>query len=360
MSIQVVESYETFIQLESRWAAIADAGGVQTPYQSFAWLDQWLRHLGNGVEPFVLVIHNGATIAPFGRFRIAGVTVLRLLGTGDSDYLGLVTASQPEEAWDSVGQELAKRRSAWDLLHLHSVRNRGAIIKALERHVGSGGRERPYEVCPRIPTDRSWEDLLESREKKLRYEIRRWARRLQDLGELSVEVAQAPVPEEVISELEVVERASWKWQSGEAAFRPGRKRDFLAAILRDPRVNLQLWLLRVSAQLVAFALVLVAQKQWYYYLPTFRQDYPHAGSYLLASIVQEACASECACVDLLRGPHTYKCVWTDLADTVYEIVHPSRVMGRAAALAYATRWRAAQVGLLRSIRSRIWRVGDRR
>lgn len=305
-------------------------------------------------------MQDGATIAPFGRFRIGGVRLLCLLGTGDSDYTGLVTTLRTDEAWDTVAQELARHHSAWDLLHLHCVREREVIIAALKRHIGLGGRERSYEVCPWISTDRSWEDLLRTREKKLRYEIRRWTRRLQDSGSLSVEVAPAPVPEQIIGELEVVERASWKWDRGEATFRPGARRDFLEGVLRDPRMEFRLWLLRVSTQLVAFALVLVAHDQWYYYHTTFRQDYPHAGSYLLACIVEAACASDCKCVDLLRGPNEYKYAWTDHSNTVYEIVCPSNLRGRAAALGYAARWRAAQSALLRRIRSRLWRIGDRR
>lgn len=360
LSSQVAESYEALVQLGPRWAAIADAGGVQTPYQSFAWIDQWLRHRGNGVQPFVLVTQNEATVAPFGRSRVLGVRVLRLLGTGDSDYPGLVTALPIEEAWDNVVKELAQRRRSWDLLHLHSVRDREAIISALDRHIGIGGFERPYEVCPWVRTDRSWEDLLASRRSAFRNNVKRWGRWIQALGEISLEVIKPPVPKEVIAELEGVERASWKWELGEATFRPGPRRDFLEAILKDPRMKLHLWLLRVSAQLVAFALVLEAQKRWYYYLSVFRQDHRHAGAYLLSRIIENACGSPFTCVDLLRGPHVYKYDWTAHENIVYEIVRPSTLRGQAVALAYAARWKAAKSPILQKTRARLMKTGDRR
>ena len=359
MTARIVESLEGFRQLEPQWTAIADAGGVHTPYESFAWIDSWLCHRGRGIEPYILVFQDGKTIAPFGRFRVAGVRVLRLLGTGDSDYLGLATTVPISEAWNAVAQELVNRRNDWDLLHLHSVRDRNTIVTALDRHIGSGGYDRPYEDCPWVPTDRSWEHLLASR-KKMRYEVRRWTRRLESQGSLVLDVVSPPAPDLLLSELEEVERVSWKWESGDAALRPGPQRDFLQAVLRDPRMSFQLWVLRISAQLVAFALVLVADNRWYYYLPTFRQDHPNAGSYLLARIIERACASNCVFVDLLRGPHAYKLDWTDLANTVYEIVHPSNMRGLAAALAYAARWRAAENGFLQQARARICRTGDRR
>jgi CelD/BcsL family acetyltransferase involved in cellulose biosynthesis len=87
---------------------------------------------------------------------------------------------------------------------------------------------------------------------------------------------------------------------------------------------------------------------------------PNAGSLLLARIVEAACRGGCTIVDLLRGDHGYKRAWTDRADTVYEIVWPSTLLGRAAVLAYAMRWRAAQSKRLRDLRARWRRVGDRR
>jgi len=360
LSSQVAESYDAFARLEPRWKAIADAGGVQTPYQSFAWLDQWLRHRGRGVEPYVLVIQDGATIAPLGILRVAGVRLLRLLGTGDSDYPSLVTALPVDDAWDRVARELAQRRTAWDVLHLHSVRDREAIVIALKRHIGTAGRDRPYEVCPWVPINGSRKELLASRGKKLRDEIKRWTRRVEALGEVSVEVLGPPVPETVITELEAVERASWKWESGEAALRPGPQRDFLCAVLQDPRMELQLWLLRISGRLVAFDLVLVAQKSLYCYVGAFRQDHRHAGSYNFARIIEAACSSGFTCVDLLRGPHPWKYAWTDHENIVYEIVWPSNLRGQASALVYAARWKAAQSSFLRHLRSHLWRIGDRR
>lgn len=357
---QVVESYEAFLKLEPLWNEIMGKGGGQTPFQSFAWIDQWLRHRGNGIEPFVLVTQDGSTIAPFGINRVAGIRVLILLGTGDSDYPGLVTSSTADDAWDAVAEALGQHRSSWDLLHLHSVRSNEAIIAALARHIRTSYHFRPYDTCPWIATDCSWNDLLGSRRSSFRNNLKRWGRRMETFGEISVEVADSPVPEKIITDIEAIERASWKWELGDATLRTGPQRNFLEAVLKDPRMKFQLWLLRTSTQPIAFALVLVAQERWYYYQSVFRQDYPYAGSYLLARIIETACASKCMCVDLLRGPKTYKYAWTNFENTVYEIVCPSNIRGRVAAVAYAVRWRFAKSSILQGLRNRLMKTGDRR
>ncbi len=360
MEYQVIDSVEGFGTLAGHWERLAAAGGVRTPYQSFAWLQQWLRYRREDVEPLVIVLQDGETIAPLGSMGTAGVRQLRMLGAPDSDYVGIVTTRPLDEAWDEVARVLADRRHSFDVVHLQSVRERDQIMSALRRHLQGKGLERPYEQCPWIPTDRSWEELSKSRGNGLRSELKRWDRRIRELGQLKVEQVGPPLADELVDELEAVERESWKWEHGDSAFRPGSQRQFLQAVLRDPRADVVVWLLRVSGRLVAYALVLVGADRWYYYLPSFRKDVPSAGSLLLAQIVEAACVGGCPVVDLLRGDHGYKRTWTDHTDTVYEIVWPSSLLGRVAALAYATRWRAARSNRLRNLRGRLQRIGDRR
>ena len=220
---------------------------------------------------------------------------------------------------------------------------------------------RVYETCPRIPVDQSWDELLKARSRDFRKSVRRWGRRVAGFGEASVEVLEPPIPEALLSELEEVERASWKWESGDASFRSESQRAFLSALLLDPRMNLRLWLLRIDGELAAFALVPMGHDAWYFYLSTFRKKFAHSGSHLLALIVEAACEDpECQWVDLLRGSFDYKSAWTGESRLVHEIVCPVSVPGRALALAYRARWWAAESEQLHRLRSRLLGVGDRR
>jgi CelD/BcsL family acetyltransferase involved in cellulose biosynthesis len=357
---QIIDRVEDFRALAAHWARLASAGGVRTPYQSFAWLEQWLTHRATGIDPFVILLHNNETIAPMGRAIKAGLRQLRLLGAPDSDYVGLVTIRPLDEAWDGVARVCAEHRRAFDVVHLQSVRDHEMILAALKRHLGGRGRERTYELCPWIPTDRSWEEVRTSRGSGLRNELKRWERRIRELGRPETTHIGPPLTDELVSELEAVERDSWKWEQGDSAFQVGPQCDFLHALLRDPRAGIAIWLMRVSGRLVAYALVLVDNDRWYYYLPSFRKDVPNAGSLLLAQIVEAACNSGRTAVDLLRGDHGYKRSWTDRVDSVHEIVWPSSLRGRVVTLAYATRWQAARSPRLRKLRARLGRGGDRR
>jgi len=360
LEYHIVDRTKELPTLRPHWERLAAAGGVRTPYQSLTWLEHWLLHRGTNVTPFVIILHGGETIAPLGITVGAKLRRLLMLGTPDSDYVSLVSTRPFEEAWDGVARALAEHRQQFDVLHLQSVREREAIVAALSRHLHGKGRERIYESCPWIPTDRPWEEVSKRRGNGLRNELKRWDRRIRELGQLETERIRPPLTAALLDELESVERDSWKWEQGNSAFRPGSQREFLTALLGDPRAELAVWLMRLSGRLVAYALVLVGTDRWYYYLPSFRKTVPNAGSLLLARIVEAACHDGCAAVDLLRGDHGYKRVWTDQAAPVYEIVWPSTLLGRIVALAYEARWHAARSERLTALRARLRRVGDRR
>ena len=329
------------------------------PFQSRAWLRHWVEHRGAGMESFPVVVEGGATVAPFGRLRIAGLRVLRLLGSGDSDFTGLISTRGADAAWDSVVAELARRRREWDLLHLHSVVDREAILPALGRHLGRPGVARVYEACPFIRLTGTWAQFLGAR-KSLRREVDRWTRRLGEIGPLTVHSVKTPVPQEVLDVMVEIERDSWKWEHGNAVFKPGSQRDFLLAVLRDAEAPARVWTLSVGNRVAAYAIVLESATRWFFYLTTYRREFKNAGSMLLARLVEAAHDSGCTSFSLLRGDLHYKNDWANANEDVYEIVCASNPLGQLGALAYQLRWRAATSPLIRRVRSVLFTAGDRR
>lgn len=359
MNCEVVDSGEGLCRLEALWTETEKAGNIHTPFQSFAWADQWMRHRGRNASPYVLIIDEGKIIVPLALYRVLGIRILRILGTPDSDYLGLITSLEPFTAWDVAMSQIWRLRAEWDLLHLHSVHEREAIIRAVIHHTGPYFKERVYEVCPFIKLDGSWDDLMGKR-KNLRRELKRWTRRLEEMGEIKVEVRCPPLSDRLLEELTEVEQASWKWETGNATFKPGSWCDFVRAILKDSRLPIELWLLRLSEKLVAFQLIFVGNNRWYYYMTISRKDYPHTGSYLLAQLVRNAFESCGESVDLLRGSEEYKHAWTDLQGQVHEMVVPSSIRGYLLAMAYQIRWYAAKSRLMHQLRNYLTGMGDRR
>jgi len=316
-------------------------------------------HRGTQYEPYILVSADQELIAPLAMTTIAGIRVLRLIGTGESDYLGLVTTMPSAEAWAAVIKELHGRKAEWHLLHLHSIKQKDEVLSALERYKGISVIERDYEKCPYLVIRGTWEEYLSQR-KKVKYESRRWAKRVHELGPVKVESISFPLSSGLLGEMIEVEHESWKWNLGTAALKPGEQAEFLCAILQDQQMPGRVWCLRTHMQLIAFAVMFEDKDSWYYYLPSFRSRCPNAGAHLMSSIVEEAFRLGCRSVDLLQGDHGYKSLWTDQAVGVAEILAGNSLWGRLMLLGYTARWRASHSVTIRGLRDTFAKVGDRR
>lgn len=355
----VVSDDHDIAQLEGIWRCLEKEANSATPFQGFAWCRQWLAHRACGAVPYVLLNEDRGILIPFVRATMSGVRILRFIGTGDSDYLGILSAAERAQAWFPVVDELARRRSEWDVLHLHSIAHSEDVLQALHGCRRMTAIARAYESCPYIAIDGEWNKFLAGR-KKVKYELKRWARRLSELGNITTDVIPTPATGSVLGEMVEVEKSSWKWDLGTAALKPGSQAHFITAILQDSTMPARVWLLRLHGTLIAFAVVFEAHRTWYYYLPSYRKEFPNSGAHLLAAIVEEAFRSGCTCVDLLQGDHGYKALWTDETTAVSEIVAAHSFKGRIALNGYRLRWFAASNAALRRLRARVWGVGDRR
>lgn len=358
-SWQLVRDRAGFAQLESLWRMLETQSDGGTPFQSFAWCKQWLKHRGKDYTPFILVSSDRRVIAPFAKTVVGRTQVLRLIGTGDSDYLGLVTSMAPREAWGAVVAELYERKDEWQLLHLHSIKQKDDVLSALRQYKGFAVIERDYEKCPNLSICGTWEAYL-GRRKKVKYESRRWAKRVNEFGAVTVDSVALPLSSELLKEMIDVERESWKWKLGTAALKPGEQADFICAVLQDPQMPAKVWCLRTDKKLAAFAVVFEDKAGWYYYLPSFRNSCPNAGAHLLSCIVEEAFRRGSGFVDLLQGDHGYKSLWTDTTVGVAEILAANSLWGRVMLQGYVARWRASNSVVLQRLRNVIKQVGDRR
>ena len=212
--------------------------GEAGPFQSRAWLRHWLEYRGAGPESFPIVVDGGATVALFVRVRIAGLRVLRLLGSGDSDFNGLISMRGADAAWDSVVAEWRDAVASGISCTFIPWPNARQSCRHSSGIWAGQGAARLYEACPFIRLAGLWAQFIGAR-KRLRGEVRRWTRRLEEMGPLTFRSVKAPVSQEVLDVIGEIERDSWEGEHGNAVFKPGNERDFLFAVLRDveaPRV----------------------------------------------------------------------------------------------------------------------------
>jgi CelD/BcsL family acetyltransferase involved in cellulose biosynthesis len=253
-------------------------------------------------------------------------------------------------------EHLLRARPGFDLLDLRGLALDDISRSVVRTALGTRALERVYERCPVIETTGSWDDYLHSRRKKFRANLKRAARRVDEQGRAVVAHARADA--QLLSELDAVERESWKWGNGTAYFRIRERKAFLSQVLLDPEIPSEVWTCRIDGELAGFAVVFRKSRSRQYYLPSFRSHYTDVGSYLLGQIVRESFSDPIDEVDLLQGDEGYKIAWATTERAVHQIVATrGRLVGLATGLAVSARWRLAQFERVRRIHARLasWR-----
>lgn len=336
------------------WAVLEQAV-APPPFQTLAWARAWLRHYGVGAVPcLVCVDAPQPMIVPLVFTRAGPFRVLRLLGSGPSDYLGPLAARLDADAWSRVGALLRPLLGEVDRLELDSVALTSEECSAFSRAVGRPSIDRVYERCPAIDTTGDWESFLRGRSKRFRANWKRTERQAVSHGETSL--AREPVSPRLFDECIEVERDSWKWERGLAFLREPRSREFIRDALLEAAIPHELFTCRIDGQLAGFAVVFRSARRRYYYLPSFRERFPGVGGHLLGHVVKDSFDSDCEEFDFLRGDEGYKLAWSTHVRDVHQIVVAGRgLRGRVARGLVDLRWRLARSARLHAWRER-WLV----
>lgn len=356
----------------SAWERLRREAPTETPFLTPDWLEAWSRHLGPAGPPVLLAVVEGAELrglAPLHRTRIGatGLTALRPLGLGVSDYLDLLLSPAPEERRAGLGQvmeALETRLTAWDLLDLPNLPADSPTIDALTSLTGDRGLRSivlPGYVCPSIALEGTWGDFSKSRPSKFRYNLRSRLRRLGELGDVRFRTAtDAEDARGCLGELTHLHARRWQGQRTSTIFSSSaRGRAFYAEVVGSyaSRGLLDLTVLEVGGRLAAGSLGFVDRDTFYYYLPAWEPELSAyaPGSLLLAHLVQRAFEQGLRRFDFMLGDEPYKAVWaTEERRTVRFLVANRGPRGRVALAstvgAHHVRDRARRSEFLRRVR----------
>lgn len=286
------------------WRRLAERAGhvFATP----EWLLTWWRHFGKSRRQLVGVVRSGGdvvAVVPLYEWWRQGVSVLRFIGHGPGDQLGPVSAplSEPAAA-TAVGEALdAVPLRRFVLLAEHV---------AGDQHFGdlTGARFLYREASPVLRLEQaSWDDFLRQRGRNFRQQVRRFPRKLSELGEVSYRLASDP--ERLEQDLDTLfELHRRRWDGSGSAFLDAAafQREFATRALE--RGWLRLWFLELDGRPIAalhgFRFAGTESAYQAGRDPAFRQQ--PLGFVLLAHAVREALADGMREYRLLRGGAAYK------------------------------------------------------
>ena len=171
------------------WRRLAERAGHV--FATREWLLTWWRHYGNGHRQLTGLAHAGGdlvAIVPLYEWWGHGIPVLRFVGHGPSDQLGPISAPLSEPAAAAAVEEAigAVPLPRFVLLaeHVAGDQQFGEV---------TGARSLYREASPVLSLGHdSWDEFLTERGRNFRQQVRRFPRKLAELGRLSYRLASDP------------------------------------------------------------------------------------------------------------------------------------------------------------------------
>ena len=329
-----LELSDSIVRLPEETSVLAERAG--NPFASREWIQTWWMHFGDGRQPVVGILRDGAgglqVVVPIYVWRRRPMRMARFIGHGPADFLGAVHAPADREA---AADALAETLGAAGCQALLAERLPGGSPLP----AGWTGYALLEETSPVLTFDgASWDEFLASRSSNFRQQVRRRERNLARRHELRFRLTEhQDTFDEDFATLGRLHTARWG-KDAPNAFAGGDQpfhRDFAALALE--RGWLRLWTMELDGRPAAcWHGLRFGGVEWYYQAgrdPAF--DSEAVGFVLLAHTVREAMADGMTAYNFLRGDESYKDRYGPTPERVRTSVAGRGLRGGAAALAAA-------------------------
>jgi CelD/BcsL family acetyltransferase involved in cellulose biosynthesis len=236
--VEEVRGRAAFAALRAEWDALIARGPADVPFASHEWLSAWLDAFAPTAAPLVLVAREVAGralgMAAFLEERRRGVVRLLAPANDHSCRFEWALGPDPGTAVAALWAHL-RDRVRWDVLVLRDVPRDGPTSTWLEPLARADGHLAGRWESLRTPWIPLGGKPAEERTgAKFRANLRRRARRLQELGAVAVRRAEAPGEvDAALADFLALEASGWKGQGGTAIALDHALVGFYARVARD-------------------------------------------------------------------------------------------------------------------------------
>ena len=209
--MEVIEDSWGFAALEKEWEDLHRQCPRATPFQSWAWLYTWWEYYGEGYElRLITVRHEGLLVGiiPLMLERRWGCGRLLFVGTGPTAHLDVLARKGWDEQVTEAGVRALRQMDGWHVADLQELRPEAAGWALFEGWAGPKASVWQSQH-PVIDATKDWDQLLMSRSKRLRNNVRRALRRAEADG-IRCELVGAEEAREAAHRLVTLNRQRWR------------------------------------------------------------------------------------------------------------------------------------------------------
>lgn len=304
-SAQVVVSSPESV--ESEWSALVERVGG-SPFLDSGWVLAWHRAFGRGRLVVVGVRRAGRLVAALPVLARAGG--LQSPANWHTPEYG-IAAENDDAAAALLNAVFSRARRSVALRFVDDATT--ALVRATAEPIGFHVLSRVLERSPYVPIHGSFEEYERTLSSKLRSDLARRRRRLEDQGRVRLDVMTEPT-EQALAEFIRLEGSGWK--SGNAIDQDARARSFYTDLVdwAGRRGLLRISILRVGEQAIAADLSIETGRRHYLlktgYDPDYRRFAP--GKLLRRAMLERAFSASLDSYEFLGTDEPWKLEWTDL------------------------------------------------
>ena len=236
-------------------------------------------------------------------------------------------------------------------LLLRPVPEGGPTHRALAAAAARAGRPlmaRTVETQAQIDLTGGWDDYWAALGSKLRNDVKRRRRRLEELGEVRVTPYEPASLDAALDEAFRIEASGWKGREGTAIADRGEEERFQRLLARwaDSRGWLRLWFLRLDGRPIAFRLGIEASGVFTSFKIGYLEEYAaqSPGKVLEAAVIESLHGGDCRRFDYAGDMSAHKDRFATGSRPLLELSSfPASLLGRAGHAAAGLRARAVPV-----------------
>jgi CelD/BcsL family acetyltransferase involved in cellulose biosynthesis len=329
-AVEVVSSFDRFVELEIEWNDAVDRAGVTHPFLTHEWFRTWWECFGAGRTLHILVARRDGrivAIAPLMRERAHsyGVPVrkLDLLHNDHTPRADFIIAGPPAEAYGAIWQALQATRSEWDVLQLSRLPQDSPTRRTLEELAGAAHCSTGVwqgDVSPYLALSGTWDSYLASLSAKFRSNLRNRLSRLTKFGDPALEVLEgADAIARGRDDAIRLEASGWKAQAGTAIQSdPAVERFYtLLAERATARGWLRLLFLTAGGRRIATSYGACYRGRLFLFKTGYDPEYATCSPFKLLTYfaIEAAFVEGLTEVDFLGNAEPWKLEWTQAART---------------------------------------------
>jgi len=323
VKIDIITTNDEFENIKEEWDDLLVRSGGNI-FQTWEWQWTWWKHYSKGKRLFILIGREGGVvgIAPFylskSHFGLP-VKVLSFLGTGPSDYGGIIVLpKRKEEFIKRALSYISSFSNAWDIIDMQQLPENSSCTRfpeGLFKEDGFRYLKLFQDSLPALLLPSTWDEFTSRLSKKFRYNLGYYSRSIRKAHEVDIYSLSEGI-KDISCEMNIffdLHQKRWRAKKLPGLFWSKRYRDFHLDVADRfcKKGWLALYFLKLDGEVAASLYGFKYNNCFYYYLGGFNPQWNHlsVGTILTGEVIHDSISEKLSYFDFLRGDEDYKFKW---------------------------------------------------